>query len=483
MLSHSPTSQLRRGYLAGQKKGRKEGPPAASFAGEPAGRRDLYLCRLVIAVTVLSTVALRNWMPIVSGLQALMVLMIIVDLASKRLPLPIGKYTGVYSVFLGWCILSVFWATDPKSAISASMGIAQIVVLGTFVTAYVIAHDCAEFLFDCLAWSGVALVAVLVVVTPPSVWRESLQVVTDVSSDAYRLGYSVGYHPNALGRILAVCGLVWIHRVVASRRHRLIGVLAVACIFVVLVFTKSRLAILSFLVCAFLYLLIALRDRKWMIVVAPLLGFGLAGIVWAAMNVPELYELVGFRFAGMLGPSGSVDSSTQTRLQMTGIALELFSQHPIIGIGFNNFSYYYLYEYSGWAATYAHNTYAELLADLGLVGTILYYAIPIWTVVTLARRFWKKGAQSRELLAVLFIISASQLVVDYGSISYTNDFLQLMGMCLYGYATRFGGASQGFELRNNRRLRTSLAVRTPIGVEQDPLPISQPRVGARTTAG
>lgn len=155
-------------------------------------------------------------------------------------------------------------------------------------------------------------------------------------------------------------------------------------------------------------------------------------VFWALLNVPMLYQIVGFRFEAMLGLSGSVDASTETRSEMIAIALELFSGNPITGIGFANYSYYYFYDYGGWAMTYAHSNYAELLAGLGLPGVIAYYAVPVWTLYALIKN--RKSATSREMHALLIAFGVCFLIADYSSISYTNDYVQILWAVSYAYA-------------------------------------------------
>ena len=48
----------------------------------------------------------------------------------------------------------------------------------------------------------------------------------------------------------------------------------------------------------------------------------------------------------------------------------IFSENPFLGVGFHNFRYYNLQETGKFF--YGHNTYLELLVEVGVIGTFLY---------------------------------------------------------------------------------------------------------------
>ena len=389
------------------------------------------MCKLSIAFACIATVALKNWGYIVYAAQAFMILMVFSKcVRARRIP-SIGLYAAAYGFFACWCLTSTFWAANPSETLSAFVGIVQFVVLGGCIAVYVRLEQNADFLISCLAWASFALVVVLVFATPLSAWVESAGAMEDAASDSNRIGPSVGYHPNALGHTCAVGVVIWLYKYMKSGR-RAVNLLPAVLMCATIIFTKLRLSIVVTAACLVLYWFLISKGFLRKVIVLTVLLLVSVLVFWALLNVPMLYQIVGFRFEAMLGLSGSVDASTETRSEMIAIALELFSGNPITGIGFANYSYYYFYDYGGWAMTYAHSNYAELLAGLGLPGVIAYYAVPVWTLYALIKN--RKSATSREMHALLIAFGVCFLIADYSSISYTNDYVQILWAVSYAYA-------------------------------------------------
>lgn len=414
---------------------------------------DVYKTSVFLAIV--ATVALKNWDFVVYAAQALMILAVGHKCARQFSLSNVSLYIAFYGLFSFWCLLSAFWAISAVRAMAALVGVIQFVVIGIFVAIYAISEHDAEYLLDCLAWAGVILIAILVAMTPRNDWIQSMQAINDVASSANRIGYTVGYHPNALGHVCAVCAVLWLYKYRKNEKRRWCLVPIVAFI-VVLLFTKSRLSIFVAAGCIAVYYALSSRSalKRLGTVVTIITVLSVAG--WALLNIPALYELAGFRFAAMFGLTGSVDASTTTRGDMTRVALELFARNPIMGVGFANYAVHYFTEYSGWAMTYAHNTYAELLADLGIIGIVTYYAVPVWCLVTLIKH--RSHAESSELHFMLIALAICLLVSDYATISYTNDFIQILWAAVFAYCQLLKQARNKNYASKNEWVRTQAVI-------------------------
>ena len=421
------------------------------------GMRDVDLCRVSIAVAIVSTVAFKNWNFIVYAAQAAMILMVL----SKWSKYPEKRKTGVawyvacYGFFSFWCLISSFWAIAPERAVSASVGVVQFSILGFFLALYLSIENDSKFVVNCLSWAGVILLGVLVLLTPASLWMQAAQATLDAATDQNRIGTTVGYHPNALGQLCAICAVLWFYRYDTSRK-KVRYLFPIAAFVVVILFTKSRLSIVVMAVGIIVYWLLSARGGAKKIAAMLVIGLCVVVGLWAIFSIPALYDLVGFRFAGMLGMTDTVDASTTTRENMIDIALLLFSQRPITGVGFANYAVYYFYDFSGWAMTYAHSNYAELLADLGIPGVVAYYAIPLWTLIFLVKM--SKGTGDKGIRYIYMTLMLVLLVADYSSVSYTNDFVQLLwasafGFCLTVKKTASYQKNESVKDGNDMRLR------------------------------
>lgn len=99
--------------------------------------------------------------------------------------------------------------------------------------------------------------------------------------------------------------------------------------------------------------------------------------------------------------TGEGDSSTKFRFIFMDLAYNTFLDNKLIGIGIDAFQHFEGY--------YAHNNYLEILADLGIVGFLIYYSIyfPILK---------NSVIQRKNLLFISMIITV--LIMEYAVVNY-----------------------------------------------------------------
>ena len=125
----------------------------------------------------------------------------------------------------------------------------------------------------------------------------------------------------------------------------------------------SRKSLVSFavLIFAWIYFSFDLKTKfKYFVAI------GLVGAIAGSY----LYNLLAdtavmVRFSQLEEDTGGTD----IRKTLYNEAYEVFQRNPVIGVGLNNFQEY---SYSG---LYAHSNYMELLADTGIIGFVLFYAL------------------------------------------------------------------------------------------------------------
>ncbi len=133
----------------------------------------------------------------------------------------------------------------------------------------------------------------------------------------------------------------------------------------------------------------------------------------AAMNNPIVYNIIGWRLASI----GGADESSMERARLLHDAINTGLNNPIFGVGLHNSMFYTA------IGKYAHNNFAEIFADLGLIGFSIFYSLYIlygYRVVRFAkekiRRYW-----------LVFILGF--LAIDYGQVSY-NLFTSIVPMVI-----------------------------------------------------
>lgn len=124
-------------------------------------------------------------------------------------------------------------------------------------------------------------------------------------------------------------------------------------------------------------------------------------------NIPIFYQAIGKRIEGMFEVvgGGTSDGSTRARMAFIEIALKVFLSHPFIGVGIDGFRYENTYEF-----TYSHTNYVEILANLGMIGFLLYYSI--FAIVL------KKSIKRIRINLLPFVLIIVMLVVDLFSVTY-----------------------------------------------------------------
>jgi hypothetical protein len=117
-----------------------------------------------------------------------------------------------------------------------------------------------------------------------------------------------------------------------------------------------------------------IRWARWL-----LLAAGAVLVAGALLlNTPYLARLV-----RPLSDGPQVEASSSARMAMLTRAVELWSEHPLLGCGFGGFA-----TLSGFGV-YSHTTFGEVLCNGGLVGltlVLVFYLVPATQLAGLARR-------------------------------------------------------------------------------------------------
>ena len=146
------------------------------------------------------------------------------------------------------------------------------------------------------------------------------------------------------------------------------------------------------------------------------------------MNVDALYQAVGVRIESLFDffeGDLEADASANTRLLMIETAYKMFQEKPMLGYGLNTFSKITSFD------AYAHNNYVELLANLGLIGFLIYY-LPLFFFFGKATKRWLQNKNGAIFsVAILFGFFVNDLAaVSYFSMT-SHAFIGLaIGFCL-----------------------------------------------------
>ena len=362
---------------------------------------------VLAAVVCLTTLAFHDVKIAVIMSQILFaVYLFIVNTHHFKLTIPAGsqRYLFRYSAFLLVSIISYTWSLNKSEWLVAILAISQCIILGVSIIYYIREDTKIVFLTRSILFASLVLCVRLFVSVPKSAWGTE------------RVGIYINYGYVSVSYVLASASIIALYY--ALREKKMLDFLLTVIFVFVSALTGTKKGVVVFIVGAAVILLKMvkspvkiLRNVFVVLTVAAILCF-------LIMKVDILYNAVGKRFVSSINQiyGTGIDKSTRDRALLIEWGLDTFGLNPLVGVGIDGFksSPYNLIHY------YAHNNYVELLADLGLLGTFLYYCPLIKDITTHIRN---TTIRDWELLGLAILVSL--LIGDLTSVSYSQESLQL----------------------------------------------------------
>ena len=204
------------------------------------------------------------------------------------------------------------------------------------------------------------------------------------------------HDPNELGLTVCIGGFSLLVGFANQRRRRstiLLAGLGGGLIFYCVLLTQSRGALVVFALIGGIY-----GIRR----------FGVAGVAAAAAVALPLVTL--------MGRSGEkADMSTQLRYEAWWAGYEMFKRSPVFGVGQRQFAENHFMT--------AHNSYVLAMAELGLIGLILFVTLLYLSVKTLIRGVIVlddvPGARPAQAWAVALLASFSAMLFSINTLSFS----------------------------------------------------------------
>jgi hypothetical protein len=317
---------------------------------------------IVGAVTV---APLEDWNYAVKALGLLLAVVYLVYSFRSRV-WPSGE-VALFGVWITWCLTGVFVSASGVLFQEAWMTVFQIMVLLAIVSGLTSSRKVFSLNLVCL------LIAVAIIGGYSWMTGEYSRALTGVDEETRVSGLAMNANEFGWIMILAtVCmAYFWMMPSRLSKFRHVLLFVGMAAAGLAILLSGSRKAILGLVLFYVLWPLFCFRKggtraRRVAIILAVVISVlvGLA-IYWLASELPvakrfeETYTAI---------VTGSERSGGLNRIRLMRIAWEAFSNNPVVGIGLSNYIVY-----SRGAA--AHSEYAEILADTGLIGFILYFSI------------------------------------------------------------------------------------------------------------
>lgn len=338
-----------------------------------------------------------------------------------------NQYLLFSTLFLLFSYLSILWSKSESFALDSLKSITQIYIIANML--YLIINNDQEYSFlkKCFIIAGWILLIYILIVTSNSEWKAIFSPNVNLSSSKGRLGPSIGMHANMCGCVLSIFSIFALDNI--YRKKSFFSLLQLVLFVFCLMLTKSRSSILITILGFFIYFsLKSSVNIKKILETIFIIIIGLFAIKMSLKN-EFLYSLYGDRIESLLKVTSdinSTDDSTLGRIRLIKKSIEIFKLHPLIGVGIGNFSLYNVGT-GGVNGYYAHNNYLELLADLGIIGFLLYYLPYIICLYKLKRTLnIVKLENERRDYILLIVLLLMRLVLDISQVSYLYDSSQII---------------------------------------------------------
>lgn len=219
---------------------------------------------------------------------------------------------------------------------------------------------------------------------------------------------------------------------------RLMLIAACALALVLLYFTASREAVLIVVLGCSMYYYLKHPNKRVRNLLVIIAGVYIAYML--AMNVPALYNSIGWRIEGAIAVvtgSGAADSSALLRSRYIEVGLEAFKKAPIFGYGIDNYRFINLRETGH--LTYSHNNFIDILVGVGAVGFLIYYYYYVELVVSFGRMYFKR--QNFLLLSITAVCFFATFAMHFAVVAY-YDLMQNLLILFLAKALWFQSVSQ-----------------------------------------
>ncbi len=202
--------------------------------------------------------------------------------------------------------------------------------------------------------------------------------------------------------------------------------------FTFLLFTGSRTALLMTALPLVIYMFFKSKYKIWALVVITVLTMVMYYIV---MEIPQFYNVLGVRIAEAIDiVSGNTEGGDSSRFLLFLYGVEWFQEHPILGIGINNYRVLsnVTPPFVG-KNFYAHSNIIEMLVDVGIVGFLIYYS---FIVILLKRAISNFSNNISKLVLSLTITIFIHDIISMSYYEWEMHFLICITFILQSFAEK-----------------------------------------------
>lgn len=304
-------------------------------------------------------------------------------------------------------LMSSVWAVRPLESLQKAYSYFQILIFVSIIYNHFIVYDDEENLLSVLKWSSY-------VISVYSIIFYGYDFIIRMITMGVRIENSYT-NINTIGMLASFGIILKIDEIIRNKR---IGLDIILCIpnFVMLLATQSRKALLLLVFGVFMVLVFRnLHNRKILNSIIKVSAISLLAILAVILLARlEIFSGINSRMISLFAlftGKGRVDNSAYLRDTFIHVGLDIFKQHPIVGVGIG--CPRFLNELMSGYDTYLHNGFIEALAGGGIVGFLIYYG----SFFYLLYNFIRYRKQGGLLYPICFLLTLLLLFRDFAMVS------------------------------------------------------------------
>ena len=305
--------------------------------------------------------------------------------------------TWLSLAFLVLVLSSTFWADNPDAVRAGFIRLVQLAALGIIVLDVIESWDDIHQIFRVLVVSGVV--------------AAGLTLYESFYGTGVRAGESVA-GINGTAELLVTLMPCAFYLLVAERRFlwRLAGAAYIGIGSGAVLATLSRASMMLLPVVVLIMTIQTLRagrGRGWLLV-------GFAAVTVAVFSQEDSFARMQRRIQSIVPYLTTTVQADEEGLSSRGyhlaVGIAIFKDYPVVGVGYDNFGDHFLYRYQYivpggnnlWLSRRSpHSSHVGILAELGLVGIILWLSILAIVIGSAWRAYRVAGARQDKALATM----------------------------------------------------------------------------------
>lgn len=380
--------------------------------------KKINIVNLALIIYIFSIIVFNEGATVLKIVKVFFAGICLVHIIAKK-KVYIDKYILWMMVFTFFCGLSINWAISKENA-KTMLSTLILNNICIFLIINLVYEDKSriKLIINSIIFSSIALGLRIAIEYGPFVF-----------ASGGRGGGNGMMSANTIGMVASIASVLCVYCFKNQEKYRILYMIALIMNLIIMILSGSRKAILFFLIPIIIYYILNSKNilatiRKIIISVVICIS-----AFMMLMKIPFLYDNVGYRVEtminGFLG-EGESDASTNMRLAMVEWGMEWFKDRPYFGYGINNYKTLLGTKNTSYGAegVYAHNNYVELLVDVGIIGTLIYYYI----YIVILKNGIKKWKNINTLQILMIGIMVACIINEYGNVSYIGKFNQLILM-------------------------------------------------------